>query len=218
MTKETLIILIEKEITEIISLTKGFAELDTFPKPLMEMALEKSKNLTKCLDQLAKLKEKPQPEKVVVEPQPKAEKPQPIETVQEPKKGEKQTGKVVAKEKEKEKEVIPPQSESKVILAETIKKTTSVLENLSTNGDRVASVIEHQKITELKSAISIVDRFRFQRELFEGNGEQMSQAISDFDNMDSMEAAQAYIAQKFKWDEADANVADFMDLLQRRYL
>lgn len=33
-----------------------------------------------------------------------------------------------------------------------------------------------------------------------------------------MEAAQAYIAQKFKWDEADANVADFMDLLQRRYL
>ncbi|HPB84649.1 MAG TPA: hypothetical protein PLR63_02555, partial [Paludibacteraceae bacterium] len=86
MTKETLIILIEKEITEIISLTKGFAELDTFPKPLMEMALEKSKNLTKCLDQLAKLKEKPQPEKVVVEPQPKAEKPQPIETVQEPKK------------------------------------------------------------------------------------------------------------------------------------
>lgn len=174
MTKETLIILIEKEITEIISLTKGFAELDTFPKPLMEMALEKSKNLTKCLDQLAKLKEKPQPEKVVVEPQPKAEKPQPIETVQEPKKGEKQTGKVVAKEKEKEKEVIPPQSESKVILAETIKKTTSVLENLSTNGDRVASVIEHQKITELKSAISIADRFRFQRELFEGNGEQMS--------------------------------------------
>lgn len=218
MTKETLIILIEKEITEIISLTKGFAELDTFPKPLMEMALEKSKNLTKCLDQLAKLKEKPQPEKVVVEPQPKAEKPQPIETVQEPKKGEKQTGKVVAKEKEKEKEVIPPQSESKVILAETIKKTTSVLENLSTNGDRVASVIEHQKITELKSAISIADRFRFQRELFEGNGEQMSQAISDFDNMDSMEAALAYITQKFKWDEADTNVADFMDLLQRRYL
>lgn len=216
MTKETLIILIEKEITEIISLTKGFAELDTFPKPLMEMALEKSKNLTKCLDQLANLKEKPQPEKVVVEPQPKAEKPQPIETVQEPKKGEKQTKKVVAKEKEKE--IIPPQSEPKVILAETIKKTTSVLENLATNGDRVASVIEHQKITELKSAISIADRFRFQRELFEGNGEQMSQAISDFDNMDSMEAALAYITQKFKWDEADANVVDFMDLLQRRYL
>lgn len=218
MTKETLIILIEKEITEIISLTKGFAELDTFPKPLMEMALEKSKNLTKCLDQLANLKEKPQPEKVVVEPQSKAEKPQPIETVQEPKKDEKQTEKVVAKEKEKEKETIPPQSEPKVILAETIKKTTSVLENLSTNGDRVASVIEHQKITELKSAISIADRFRFQRELFEGNGEQMSQAISDFDNMDSMEAALAYITQKFKWDEMDANVADFMDLLQRRYL
>lgn len=218
MTKEMLIILIEKEITEIISLTKGFAELDTFPKPLMEMALEKSKNLTKCLDQLANLKEKPQPEKVVVEPQSKAEKSQPIETVQEPKKDEKQTEKVVAKEKEKEKETIPPQSEPKVILAETIKKTTSVLENLSTNGDRVASVIEHQKITELKSAISIADRFRFQRELFEGNGEQMSQAISDFDNMDSMEAALAYITQKFKWDEMDANVADFMDLLQRRYL
>ncbi|HPH72865.1 MAG TPA: hypothetical protein PLK45_02410 [Paludibacteraceae bacterium] len=216
MTKETLIILIEKEITEIISLTKGFAELDTFPKPLMEMALEKSKNLTKCLDQLANLKEKPQSEKVVIEPQPKAETPQPIETVQEPKKDEKQTEKVVAKEKEKE--IIPPQSEPKVILAETIKKTTSVLENLATNGDRVASVIEHQKITELKSAISIADRFRFQRELFEGNGEQMSQAISDFDNMDSMEAALAYITQKFKWDEADTNVADFMDLLQRRYL
>lgn len=217
MTKETLIILIEKEITEIASLTKGFAELNTFPKPLMHLAVEKSENLKNCLNQLAAWKEE---KKESVSEQGKSIAEEKIEetSVVEESVEDKMEEPQETQQTEETPEEEMPKVEQKTILAETIVQKTSVLENLVNDEDRIASSIAHQKITDLRTVISIADRFRFQRELFDGNGERMNQAISDFDAFGSMEEAQKYIAKKFKWNETDENVTDFLSLLQRRYL
>ena len=76
-----------------------------------------------------------------------------------------------------------------------------------------------KKIIDLKSSITLGDRFRFQRELFGGNGEKMNKAISDFNSFETMTEAQDYIAKNFvHWALDNETVSDFIQLLQRRYL
>ena len=105
-------------------------------------------------------------------------------------------------------------------LAESIEATESVADKLAKNADdTLASAINNKKIIDLKSSITLGDRFRFQRELFGGNGEKMNKAISDFNSFETMTEAQEYIAKNFdNWALDSDTVSDFIQLLQRRYL
>ncbi len=104
-------------------------------------------------------------------------------------------------------------------LADSIETTESLADKLAKGADdTLASVINNKKIIDLKASITLGDRFRFQRELFGGNGEKMNKAISDFNSFESMDEAQAYIAKNFEWPLDNDAVSDFIQLLQRRYL
>ena len=104
-------------------------------------------------------------------------------------------------------------------LADSIETTESLADKLAKGADdTLASVINNKKIIDLKASITLGDRFRFQRELFGGNGERMNKAISDFNSFETMDEAQAYIAKNFDWPLDSDAVSDFIQLLQRRYL
>ena len=104
-------------------------------------------------------------------------------------------------------------------LADSIETTESLADKLAKGADdTLASAINNKKIIDLKASITLGDRFRFQRELFGGNGEKMNKAISDFNSFETMDEAQAYIAKNFEWPLDNDAVSDFIQLLQRRYL
>ena len=104
-------------------------------------------------------------------------------------------------------------------LAESIETSESLADKLAkTADDTLAEAINNKKIIDLKSSITLGDRFRFQRELFGGNGEKMNKAISDFNSFETMAEAQSYIAKNFDWPLDNDAVSDFIQLLQRRYL
>ena len=104
-------------------------------------------------------------------------------------------------------------------LADSIETTESLADKLAKGADdTLASAINNKKIIDLKASITLGDRFRFQRELFGGNGEKMNKAITDFNSFESMDQAQAYIAKNFEWPLDNDAVSDFIQLLQRRYL
>lgn len=73
-----------------------------------------------------------------------------------------------------------------------------------------------QKISNLK-AISFNDRFRFQRELFGGNGELLGNTFDKLEKFTTLEDALNYLRNKFNWSEDNRVVADFYVYLQRRY-
>ena len=104
-------------------------------------------------------------------------------------------------------------------LADSIETAESLADKLAKNADdTLASALNSKKIIDLKSSITLGDRFRFQRELFGGNGEKMNKAISDFNSFETMIEAQEYIAKNFDWQLDNDAVSDFIQLLQRRYL
>ena len=104
-------------------------------------------------------------------------------------------------------------------LADSIETTESLADKLAKGADdTLASAINNKKIIDLKASITLGDRFRFQRDLFGGNGEKMNKAITDFNSFESMDQAQDYIAKNFEWPLDNDAVSDFIQLLQRRYL
>ena len=74
------------------------------------------------------------------------------------------------------------------------------------------------KVTDIKKAISLGDRFLFQRELFGGNGELMAKTIADLNRKNSLDEAEAYIQKRFPgWDKESSTYELFENILKRRW-
>lgn len=73
------------------------------------------------------------------------------------------------------------------------------------------------KIDDIKKAISLGDRFLFQRELFGGNGELMTKTISELNALKTLGDAENYIAKRFNWNKESNAYELFLNILKRRY-
>lgn len=77
---------------------------------------------------------------------------------------------------------------------------------------------EKKNLSDFRKAFSLNDRFRFRRELFGGNEEKMNKAITDLNNIHSYEESVTYLNNELKWNIEDEAVADFIKLLEKRFL
>lgn len=72
-------------------------------------------------------------------------------------------------------------------------------------------------VTDLKQAISIGDRFLYQRELFGKNGELMQRTIADLNGLNTFDEAMEYIDRHFNWDKEQSSYELFVNALHRRF-
>lgn len=79
-------------------------------------------------------------------------------------------------------------------------------------------LLEKQYLSDFRKAFSLNDRFRFRRELFGGDEEKMNRAIADLNEIRSYEEAVSYLHTELKWNLEDEGVADFVKLLEKRFL
>lgn len=236
MNKETLIALIEKDIDELKTLTRGFSELDEFPQPLLDLAASKADSLRNNLLQLPHISADkstenepiaeeivpeiepeivpeivpeiasesaiidaptPEPEpQLVVEPEPEPD-PQPeSEATEEP----------------------APASEPHPTVADTLAKKETVVDEFEKKDDEsLAHAIANQPIADLKQAISIADRFRFQRELFANNGEAMIKALDALNACTTFAEAEQLLINRLKLPTDNPAAADFIELVHRKF-
>ena len=104
------------------------------------------------------------------------------------------------------------------IIEEKIGNLESKVEQMSKEkGGSMADKIASSKISSIKSAISIADRFRFQRELFDGNADLMNSTLDRLDACSTIEEAEDIINDFTEWNPEDENVNDFLKLLGRRF-
>ena len=72
-------------------------------------------------------------------------------------------------------------------------------------------------VEDIRQAISLGDRFLFQRELFAGNGELMQKTLDELNGLNSLEEAMDYVADNFEWDSDSTAVQLFENILKRRF-
>ena len=71
-------------------------------------------------------------------------------------------------------------------------------------------------VTDIRQAVSIGDRFLFQRELFGGNAEKLQQTLTELNNLHSLDKAVALV-DKFGWDKQSPTYELFLNVLRRRF-
>ena len=72
-------------------------------------------------------------------------------------------------------------------------------------------------VDDIRKAISLGDRFLFQRELFAGDGEKMNKTIDALNGLSSLDEAMDYVAKKFAWDTESQAYELFTNILRRRF-
>ena len=87
------------------------------------------------------------------------------------------------------------------------KKSTGVI------GEKIIS----SKLTNIKSAIGINDRFLFIRELFGNNVEAYNSSVDFINQTDNYELIEEHFKRNTKWDFENATVIQFMELAKRKF-
>ena len=72
-------------------------------------------------------------------------------------------------------------------------------------------------VEDIRQAISLGDRFLFQRELFAGNGELMQKTLDEINTLSSLGEAMGYVRDNFDWDIDSTAVQLFENVLKRRF-
>ena len=107
----------------------------------------------------------------------------------------------------------------KVILAEKISSFTQSRNEIHSKIDNsISSSIANKKIDDIRQAINIGDRFRFQRELFKGNGEDMNKTLSYINQLATLEEVMSFLQSKYNWEAEIESVEDFYQTVRRRFL
>ena len=79
-------------------------------------------------------------------------------------------------------------------------------------------MIEKKSLTDFRKAISLNDWFRFKRDLFKGNEEAINATVQALNGIGSYEEAIAYLNEHARWEPDDPTAADFIKLLEKRFL
>ena len=73
------------------------------------------------------------------------------------------------------------------------------------------------QVSDIRQAISLGDRFLFQRELFGQSGEKLQKTLDAINQMSSFDQALDYLDQNFNWDKEATAYTLFITALHRRF-
>ena len=226
MNKDLLIALMQKDLSELNVMLEGIAEWEQVPSSISRLALTKAENIVASLHELSELPAELETEKKNVAEENRSVMQENVvaqyqETIVEQALATMETTieKNVSQEvnEEVEEEICVQESVTVTTLADMVDVQPSLNEIQQREISVVDSMLDKNKVTDLIQSISLGGRFRFQRELFSNNGEEMMQAFHDLNAMASLDDAVAYLQKHFHWDMGSDAVKDFYALLNRKF-
>lgn len=115
-----------------------------------------------------------------------------------------------------------PQPVVEEVKVEEVKEEEPKVEEPRVEEPRVEEVtskasIYGKAVEDIRQAISIGDRFLYQRELFEQNAELMQRTLNELDQLHSFAEAMDYINAHFHWDQESNTYQQFIVTLHRRF-
>lgn len=119
-----------------------------------------------------------------------------------------------------EEEVISPQIiEQYIEPFEEQDQTTEIKEEASPI-IRSATVLGEQlrPAAELSKGLTLNDTFRFSRELFNGDKDEMNRALQEVSKMNSLADVTSYLSSQIEWNEENDTVKDFIELLKKYFV
>jgi len=113
--------------------------------------------------------------------------------------------------------------EEEVLVSPEINKTKIEIrkEKENTNNKASSTIVLGEQLkpaAELSKGLSLNDRFRFSRELFNNDKDAMSRILLEISTMDSLDEVISYLSVHMEWDEENDAVNDFVELLKKYFV
>lgn len=110
-------------------------------------------------------------------------------------------------------------ADKKITLAEKLASQTITRNELHAKNEvnGINNTIGHKKIEDIRQAISLGDRFRFQRELFRNNGEEMNKMLNYINLLASYDEIVSFLQSKYSWPEDHPAANDFYQIIKRKF-
>ncbi|OCM97132.1 hypothetical protein AE749_15575 [Bacteroides fragilis] len=129
-------------------------------------------------------------------------------------------------EKDEEPVIVPeapemPESEQLELPEVTVEPAQSAEVSMKIETNTASTPILAERIKtagDLRRSISLNDSFRFSRELFGGNMEQMNHVLQQIGEMHSLDAALVFLSSKIKVEEENEAKADLVELLKKYFI
>lgn len=129
-------------------------------------------------------------------------------------------------EKDEEPVIVPeapemPESEQLELPEVTVEPAQSAEVSMKIETNTASTPILAERIKtagDLRRSISLNDSFRFSRELFGGNMEQMNHVLQQIGEMHSLDAALVFLSFKIKVEEENEAKADLVELLKKYFI
>lgn len=118
-------------------------------------------------------------------------------------------------------ETIEHTEQEEKIAEEAVTETTEIIEEAQIAHPKSSAnpqpTLCGPAVSDIRQAISLGDRFLFQRELFAGNGEQMQKTLEELNGLHTLSEAMTYIQEHFDWDMESTAASLFVNVLKRRF-
>lgn len=82
--------------------------------------------------------------------------------------------------------------------------------------DMASEIVRKERITDLKQAIGINDKFLLLRDLFGGDAERYERTIDRLNEFDDLDDCIIYISENYDWNPSSDGVRFLMELLERK--
>jgi primosomal protein N'' len=225
MNKDVLVLLLQKDIKELQALTEGFENLEKIPNPILKLAQSKADNIIESLEKLEVLQQDNSEKQNLQSDKNDFSIDLEEETIQIFEETEEEVvSESIVEEKREEIEILESdiseenQRDEATFLSEKQVSQYVILNDvLSANHSNVINDSASQKVEDIRQAINVGDRFRFQRELFNGNGEMLNKTLLYLNQLATFAEAESFLLSKFKWNVEDEHVVDFLQIVKRRF-
>ena len=118
--------------------------------------------------------------------------------------------------------VIEDDSEQEIVEIEQVIELE--IEDKVEEKERIIEEVEEEstpnsnvELRNLMSVIGLNDRFRFRHDLFSNSDEIFRETIDILNKIENFDKAVDYLVQKFAWDEEDATVVYFYDIIKPKF-
>jgi len=90
-------------------------------------------------------------------------------------------------------------------------------DSLARENNGIHSSIANKRVDDIRQAISLGDRFRFQRELFRNNGEEMNKILSYINLLATYDEVVLFLQSKYSWPDESSAAKDFYQIVRRKF-
>lgn len=98
-----------------------------------------------------------------------------------------------------------------------VKESNTPVEPAKENDLRLDELLSRREARQLRKAFTLNDKFRFRRELFNGDDAMFARTLDMIQAMNSMEEATRYLCDDLGWDSENEHVADFMAIVANHF-